>query len=927
MLAAQDQDQDEGFSSLIDRAEELVRAFDPLGDTDDLFCTLDAFMEDPTILDLHLAAWFVPICSGLRAAMLASKMPQITGYLHLINHFTKICGLNRIRAYLPHETNLVKPFFNLAPQLVHHVSWEVRSITFLWASLIVLVPFKSLPKDSLMSMVEIAKGKLTIFGKEGKTAALFLSCACRRSDCDSLIDQLLHWILLNDHCSFGILQLLCNLMKDSVVKGDHEASLTKIAAKYKQLCQDTSSFKLYIRFTQYMALFFTDHLESALGLHLSSLSHRDTDIRWTAAKGIGKMSGQMGESFAQEIVDSMISVKNPAPELLQGVGLTIGQLFMYFDIAEMGKVMEFLKVCLKFEKSKGTYAIGGYVRDAACYACWSWAKYRTSKPGDMVLVIANHLLALTLFDREISVRRAACAAFQELTGRTTAVPQGIKLLESINYFTISSTKNCFENLSHSVLRMEDYRDHLMEHLVHISLPSFDKNIRVLASDTLGSFDWNPQQLKVILDYCQSDDPNLIHAGLLTVSKRLCLVNSSILFKLMELFAQVGKSNTLGYALIAESWLTLIESYSKNEYPANCMSDILSIVSTALRSRFTTLHHCCVNVLMQIRSRSPESDPQLTKFYRTAVLPGADKDPDMNAQVGYSAVIGTMPSWLFQDRAAPLTKLLVRLISTTVPINNIEKRVNLIQSVERIYSDCFISEEITSSMFDCLIRCSDDYFIDSRGDVGSLIREASLKALCSIRQHLSESQRSMIFGKILHQVLDRLDRVRWTCFDLLNMGGWPLQFPPLDRSSFPVVAEKARAFIDQYCDDIMEGWINSVGCTTPSISDPSWIHLKPIASKAVNWLLGNDRLLDPASRLCRASLGFLLKWVQDIKGDEQSSIVKVIRTKLEQHNYPLNLLFELVILLKSIACPEAKACLQDIHRTTKYPRIRLMIEKE
>ena len=90
----------------------------------------------------------------------------------------------------------------------------------------------------------------------------------------------------------------------------------------------------------------------------------------------------------------------------------------------------------------GRHALGSNVRDAACYILWAFA--RSYEPEDLrpyleKIAISLVKLYLTetfrklqmcqiLFDRELRLRRAASAAFQENVGRQTNFPDGIALL-------------------------------------------------------------------------------------------------------------------------------------------------------------------------------------------------------------------------------------------------------------------------------------------------------------------------------------------------------------------------------------------------------------------------------------------------------------------------------------------------------------------
>jgi hypothetical protein len=70
---------------------------------------------------------------------------------------------------------------------------------------------------------------------------------------------------------------------------------------------------------------------------------------------------------------------------------------------------------------KGAHSIGSNVRDAASYALWALAR---SQNHSALIPHANNLAqrlaTVALYDREIHIRRAASAAFQEHVGRTVS---------------------------------------------------------------------------------------------------------------------------------------------------------------------------------------------------------------------------------------------------------------------------------------------------------------------------------------------------------------------------------------------------------------------------------------------------------------------------------------------------------------------------
>lgn len=73
---------------------------------------------------------------------------------------------------------------------------------------------------------------------------------------------------------------------------------------------------------------------------------------------------------------------------------------------------------LHFEQRKGVQNIGSGVRDAASYVLWSLG--RAVSPDalrDRAPELATGLMTAALFDREVHIRRAASAAYQEIVGR------------------------------------------------------------------------------------------------------------------------------------------------------------------------------------------------------------------------------------------------------------------------------------------------------------------------------------------------------------------------------------------------------------------------------------------------------------------------------------------------------------------------------
>jgi hypothetical protein len=78
---------------------------------------------------------------------------------------------------------------------------------------------------------------------------------------------------------------------------------------------------------------------------------------------------------------------------------------------------------LMFDLRRASHSIGANVRDAAAYVLWSLS--RACPPDELrpyAEDMATGMICVACFDREVGVRRAASAAYQEGVGRLVRVP-------------------------------------------------------------------------------------------------------------------------------------------------------------------------------------------------------------------------------------------------------------------------------------------------------------------------------------------------------------------------------------------------------------------------------------------------------------------------------------------------------------------------
>lgn len=212
---------------------------------------------------------------------------------------------------------------------------------------------------------------------------------------------------------------------------------------------------------------------------LQALRNPSSDIRWSAAKGIGRVTSRLPKEFGDEVVGSVIEILNPleSNEGWHGACLAIAEL------AKRGLLLPYrlevmvplLLQALTYDEMKGYKSVGQHIRDAACYMCWAFARaYEPNVLKPFVNKIAAGLLVTTVYDREINCRRAASAAFQESVGRLRTFPHGIDILTKADFFSVGMRNHSFLDISDYIAQYNDYSFPLIGECCAVEL--FDQNV-------------------------------------------------------------------------------------------------------------------------------------------------------------------------------------------------------------------------------------------------------------------------------------------------------------------------------------------------------------------------------------------------------------------------------------------------------------------
>ncbi|KAK4534668.1 hypothetical protein CDCA_CDCA02G0693 [Cyanidium caldarium] len=215
-------------------------------------------------------------------------------------------------------------------------------------------------------------------------------------------------------------------------------------------------------------------LEHAIHRLLVRVGHRETRVRWSAAKGVARVAATLPPSWRQQLVHLVAQALQDGPE--HGDALRHGACVVVAEMARRDVLQpEMLPVCvdgllhaLVYDEQRVHHSVGAHVRDAACYGCWSLVRaFPSTAWPSLAMPLTQRLLSVALFDREVNCRRAAAAALQECAGRLGDSVAGHETLPAlVHFYSVTDRTHTYGELVVTVARLEEgvYRCALAEHL-------------------------------------------------------------------------------------------------------------------------------------------------------------------------------------------------------------------------------------------------------------------------------------------------------------------------------------------------------------------------------------------------------------------------------------------------------------------------------
>ena len=555
-----------------------------------------------------------------------------------------------------------------------------------------------------------------------------------------------------------------------------------------------------------------DEIEEVIEELLEGLRSTETIIRWSAAKGIGRITGRLPKDNADDVVNFLLELF----DLKESDGAWHGGCLAIAELARRGlilperlsKVVELTALAFVYDERRGNYSVGSHVRDAACYVSWSLARAFSPKVlAPYLPQLASSLLTVAVFDREVNCRRAASAAFQENIGRQGAdcLPNSIDILTTVDYHAVGSRPKCYNSLA---LKLANYDRTLfgstmIKHLLEKKIGHWDASIRELtascfgrmASDSVLHIDMTQIVLPELLKKIEGTrDLYTRHGSLLAIGeivrgiamhvdsnmstdKSACSIKDilggiQVIDRIKFIIALLEKKMALrgsGGEIIRSAVTKFIHNLSEAHFPAHEDKDALNLWKMTLDDNLSSTDP-------KIQDQSVLAAAAYVKEYCTTrescdiVIKSylSNLDGSENHRRGFSLALGSLPQFALTGRLDQvLSALIMRCaVSPSPAITSLspcrgtgtnllvepdgkkifgpeqdrwaEGRRDVVRAISRIVKTVGVrpGNQVTDTvceanivpLYECYLRCLDDYTVDRRGDVGAWVREAAMTGL-------------------------------------------------------------------------------------------------------------------------------------------------------------------------------------------------------
>ncbi|XP_045891723.1 tubulin-specific chaperone D [Micropterus dolomieu] len=564
-----------------------------------------------------------------------------------------------------------------------------------------------------------------------------------------------------------------------------------------------------------------EEVETVIEHLLLALKDKETIVRWSAAKGIGRVTGRLPKDLADEVVGSVLDCFSfqETDNAWHGGCLALAELGRRGLLlpSRLTDVVPLIVKSLTYEEKRGACSVGSNVRDSACYVCWSFARaYEPQELKPFVTQIASALLITTVFDRNVNCRRAASAAFQENVGRQGTFPHGIDIVTAADYYAVGNLSNCYLNISVYVASFPEYTKAMIDHLIAMKINHWDTVIRELATKALHNLtpqapDYMaatvlPQLLPMAVGIdlhgrhgailaCAEITHALYKLGLQTNRTMVDIISPECVDALKNIHQKLHDRKQyrgFGGELMRPAICSLIEKLSLSKMPFK-NDPVITGWQWLIDDTIKTLHlissgvkdAVMVSVVSALSALCEEyyqvepgqADSQMQEVLVSQYIEGL-KSPQMLIRCGSALALGCLPTFMILGKLKQILEGLQQMCTVSQKEGTFtEARRDAVKAIAQVCvkagvcahgsPDSTLCAENVAEVYGALLNSMNDYTTDSRGDVGAWVREAAMTSLMDVTMVVASSAPEILSPDLVkcmmcclaQQAAEKIDRYR------------------------------------------------------------------------------------------------------------------------------------------------------------------------
>uniref|UniRef100_A0A8C9YCU9 Tubulin-specific chaperone D n=1 Tax=Sander lucioperca TaxID=283035 RepID=A0A8C9YCU9_SANLU len=479
-----------------------------------------------------------------------------------------------------------------------------------------------------------------------------------------------------------------------------------------------------------------EELETVIEHLLVGLKDKETIVRWSAAKGIGRVTGRLPKELADEVVGSVLDCFSfqETDNAWHGGCLALAELGRRGLLlpSRLTDVVPLIVKSLTYDEKRGACSVGSNVRDSACYVCWSFARaYEPEELEPFVTQIASALLITAVFDRNVNCRRAASAAFQENVGRQGTFPHGIDIVTAADYYAVGNINNCYLNISVYIASFPEYTEAMIDHLIAMKINHWDSVIRELSTKALHNLTPKAPNymattvLPQMLPMAVGIDLHGRHGAIMA-----CAEITHALYKLdvnLVLFKTVELEDCTVYKMLFIQKDYLFVTYS--------LIFILLHLQVAVVSALSAL---CEEYY---QDEPGQANSGMQDVLVSQYIEGL-KSPQMLTRCGSALALGSLPRFMIHSKLNQILEGLQQMCTVSQKDGSFtEARRDAVKAIAQVCvkagvcahgsPDSALCSENVAGVYGALLNSMNDYTTDSRGDVGAWVREAAMTSLMDV----------------------------------------------------------------------------------------------------------------------------------------------------------------------------------------------------